>query len=65
VAIGCRPDVEKIVGNMKEWCVLNDCSSVGVAVCGPEKLIEAVMKNCVEASSPSLSFVIDDETFEW
>jgi predicted ferric reductase len=65
VAIGCRPDVEQIVGNMKEWCLLNDCSSVGVAVCGPDKLIEAVMKNCKEASSPSLPFVVDDETFEW
>jgi ferric-chelate reductase len=65
VVLGCRPDLEKILVNMKEWCEKNDSSSVGVSVCGPDQLIKQVMKTCRTASTSSLPFVVDEETFEW
>lgn len=64
VVLGCRPDLEEIFRDMKEWCEANGSSSVGVSVCGPDTLIQSVMKTCTQASSSSLPFVVDDETFE-
>jgi hypothetical protein len=65
VVLGCRPDLETILVNMKDWCEKNDSSSVGVSVCGPDQLIKQVMKACRTASTSSLPFVVDEETFEW
>ena len=65
VVLGCRPDLEKIIANMKDWCEANECFSVGVSVCGPDQLIRQVMTTCRKASTPSLPFVVDDESFEW
>jgi predicted ferric reductase len=65
VELGCRPNIEKIVGEMKEWCKNNHCSSVGVSVCGPDQLIKHVITTCQEASTSSLPFVVNEETFEW
>jgi hypothetical protein len=65
VVLGCRPDVETIVDDMKSYCQKCSFSSVGVSVCGPELLVQTVMTNCRKASSSSVCFVVDDETFEW
>jgi predicted ferric reductase len=64
VVLGCRPDLKDIFHDMKEWCEANGSSSVGVSVCGPDMLIQSVMKTCRQTSSSSLPFVVDDETFE-
>ena len=65
VVLGCRPDLDEIFRDMKAWCEADGFFSVGVSVCGPDKLIQSVIKTCKQASSPSLQFVVDDETFEW
>ena len=69
IVLGCRPDLNKIVKKMSKWCKKNNCSSVGVSVCGPNNLINQVMSTCRSASSSTSSstvtFLVDEETFEW
>ena len=65
VCLGCRPDTEEITNEMKNWCTENNVSSVGVAVCGPDSLVQSVTRACNQASSSCVHFVVDAETFEW
>ena len=65
VVYGCRPNVPEILASMKAYCVKNNIPSVGVSVCGPEMLVDAVIASSNISSSSSVHFVVDEETFDW
>ncbi|CAJ1956923.1 unnamed protein product [Cylindrotheca closterium] len=62
---GERPNVPQIVAELKQQCLQSGIPSVGVSVCGPEKLTKSVLTSVYEASSPLLEFVMGEESFEW
>jgi len=64
VTLGCRPDVVAIVDDTKAWCESSGIATVGVSACGPKSLIRRVVQSCSEASSSSLAFIVDEETFD-
>lgn len=65
VVEGCRPNVSQILANMDSYAKANGISSVGVAVCGPDNLVDAVFSSCRRHSSSTVQFLVDEETFEW
>mmetsp|Transcript_34165 Transcript_34165/g.82816 ORF Transcript_34165/g.82816 Transcript_34165/m.82816 type:complete len:869 (+) Transcript_34165:226-2832(+) len=62
---GERPNVPQIVAELKQQCLHSGIPSVGVSVCGPDKLTKSVLTSVYEASSPLLEFVMGEESFEW
>mmetsp|Transcript_12456 Transcript_12456/g.26363 ORF Transcript_12456/g.26363 Transcript_12456/m.26363 type:complete len:289 (-) Transcript_12456:92-958(-) len=65
VKLGCRPNLDEIVDNMRETCLKNGLTSVGVAVCGPIGLTDAAVKASKRASRNGIPFVVDCENFDW
>jgi predicted ferric reductase len=65
IVVGCRPNLNEILNDTGSWCNANKCSTAGVSVCGPEQLVQAVFSGCRQASSSTVQFVVDDETFDW
>jgi len=63
--LGYRPNVPEILQNVKEYCQTNNLHSVGVSVCGPDRLVSCVIGTSRAASSSSVGFVVDEETFDW
>lgn len=63
--LGERPNVPQIVAELKQQCLYAGIPSVGVSVCGPDRLTKSVLTNVYEASSPLLEFVMGEESFEW
>ncbi|KAL3929339.1 MAG: hypothetical protein SGBAC_012253 [Bacillariaceae sp.] len=62
---GERPNLRQIVAELKEQCLYNDITSVGVSVCGPDRLTKSVLTSVYEASTPKVEFVMGEESFEW
>ena len=65
VVIGKRPDPQKIFAELQRYCQENQIPSVGVSACGPRLLVDTVFKVSRDFSSPSVEFVVDEETFDW
>jgi hypothetical protein len=66
VVFGCRPNISEILMGTKAFCEDRNIPSVGVSVCGPDKLVESVQQESrMVTSSPSIAFVVDEETFDW
>lgn len=67
--LGCRPNTEALVAEMRESCLVDDgdekIRSVGVGVCGPDALVRSLANACRRFSDSKLPFVIDMETFDW
>jgi len=59
-----RPNMEAITMDLASYCEKNGICSVGVSVCGPENLVDDVIKAC-EGCSRNVDFVVENESFDW